>query len=465
MRWLVLLILVLLAALALQAGLLAFAVYVLLGVLLLSRHLASQWVGSLVATRVGLESPTHASAALEPVEVGDEVEIKVRVENTGRLTVAWVLVEDLLPEAALRQKPPRLRIKGKRLKLALIRARRSTTLKYTLVCEMRGYYQIGPTLLETGDLFGLHRRHRIAARPIYLLVLPRVVPLPNYDFASRRPIGEINVAHRLFEDPTRNAGVRPYQVGDPLQRVHWRATARTGELMCRVFEPTTLAGATILLDFHQGGYHSRGEPYRSELAATVAASLAYAVAVLNQPIGLASNGRDAVDRLRLRVETQSGPDEQAPGFATRRAARAAGEMLEESSRLRPVVVDTRRGIEQFQKIREALGRLELTDGMGFAPFLFEIVPRLSRDATVIAVLPRVPVETSIALGGLRRQGFAVTAVLVGLEDDDRSQATGRLLAENIRDVRYVNSEDDLALLGDQAASLGPNPYSVEIDLV
>ena len=49
-HWFLVLILVLLAALALQAGLLAFAMYVLLGVLLMSRFLAKQWVGNLSAS-------------------------------------------------------------------------------------------------------------------------------------------------------------------------------------------------------------------------------------------------------------------------------------------------------------------------------------------------------------------------------------------------------------------------------
>lgn len=456
MRWLLFFAAVLLAAFALQAGLLAFAMYVLIGVLVLSRYLAKKWVSGLHVIR-----ETKISG---PAEVGGEVEVRVRVENRGTLTVAWVLVEDLLPEKALRQRPPRLMLKNKRLKLARIRPGKSSTLSYTIICEMRGYYQVGPTLLETGDLFGLHRRHRVVAKPMYLLVLPKIIPLPKYDFSSQRPIGEINSAHRLFEDPTRNAGVRPYQVGDPLQRVHWRATARMGELMCKVFEPTTLAGASILLDFHSDGYHTRGEPYRSELAVTTAASLAYAVTMLNQQIGLASNGKDAADRLRLNIETQEGDDEHEPGFATREEARADKEMIEESDRLRPVVVETRRGIEQFQQIREALARLEVTDGLSFAQLIIETAPRLPRDATIIAVLPRVPVETSTLLGSLRRQGFAVSAVLIGLEDDERSQAHGRLLAENIRDVRYVNSEESLGMLGEQMGATGPNPYGVELEL-
>ena len=139
---------------------------------------------------------------------------------------------------------------------------------------MRGYYQVGPLVLESGDLFGLHRRYRVGTVPSFVLVYPRVLPLEGYDLATRRPIGEIRLTHRLFEDPTRIAGVRPYETGDPLGRVHWRATARTGFLHSKIYEPSTIAGATLLLDFHQAGYHQQGEPFRSELAVTTVASLA-----------------------------------------------------------------------------------------------------------------------------------------------------------------------------------------------
>ncbi|MBO0698862.1 MAG: DUF58 domain-containing protein [Zavarzinella sp.] len=455
-RLLILLAAVLVAALVLQAGLLAFAMYVLIGVLLLSRSLAKKWVGSLAAVR--------ECAATEPVEVGATVEMKVRLANTGHTRVAWVLIEDLFPEHYLRQKPPRVRIKGRRMKLSSVPGGGAAVLKYEIECDTRGYYQVGPTLLETGDVFGLHRRHRIVTRPFFLMVLPKVLPLPKYDFASQRPIGEVNSARRLFEDPTRNAGVRPYQVGDPLQRVHWRATARTGELQCRVFDPTTLAGASILVDFHKDGYPSRGEPFRSDLAVTTACSIAYAVTLLSQQIGLASNGRDAADLYRYQTAIQKGPDEEGGGYETRDAARREAEAEEESSRLRPLVVETRRGIEQFQQVREALARLEFTDGLTFARLILEVTPRLPRDATVIAILPAVSIETSTALGNLRRQGFAVSAILIGLADEDLLVAHGRLLAEGVRDVRHVNNEDELSLLGDQAPASGVNPYKVEVAL-
>jgi uncharacterized protein (DUF58 family) len=453
MIWFLVILFVIGLAIALQAGLVAFAGYVLLGVYLLSRYLARRWAHDLEAER---------ACNAEPREIGESTEVAVTLTNTGGLPILWVLVEDLIPDLSMRQKPARMSVKGKRLQVASLGARQTKVVKYAVTFLMRGYYPLGPTLLETGDVFGLHRRHRVIGKPVYVMVYPKVVPLPKYDFASERPIGEIRLQNRLFEDPTRTAGVREYQVGDPLQRVHWKVTARTGILHCRVYEPTSLAGATILIDFHADGYPKRGEPHRSDLAVTTAASIAYAVSVLNQQLGLASNGRDAADRIR--EESLRDEDARDEGYETREAARERFELREENDRLRPVVVDTRRGFDQFQKIREALARLELSDGFGFARLALEMAPRIPRDATVIAVLPQVPVESAVALGTLRRQGFAVTAILIGLDETQKLEAHGRLLAETVRDIRYVNTEEELAHFGGNTAAPGPAAYTVDIPL-
>ncbi|MBM3982230.1 MAG: DUF58 domain-containing protein [Planctomycetes bacterium] len=455
MIWLFALVLLIGAALALEAGLVAFAGYVVLGVYLVSRWLARRWVHDLDAKR-------ECDAA--PREVGESTEVKVTLTNTGALPIAWVLVEDLVPAFALKARTARLSVKGKRVHVVALRGKQTKTIKYTVTFAMRGYYPLGPALLETGDVFGLHRRHRVVGAPVYVMVYPKVVALPKYDFASERPIGEVRLQNRLHEDPTRTAGVRQYVLGDPLQRVHWKVTARTGQLHCRIYEPTTLAGATILVDFHSAGYHARGEPHRSELAVTTAASVAYAVSLLNQQVGFASNGRDAADRIREESLAAGSAEARAEGYSTRDAARERFEMNDASDRIRPVLVETRRGFDQFQKIREALARLELSDALTFAQLALEVSARIPRDETVIAVLPHVSAETAIALGTLRRQGFAVSAILIGLDENHKLEAHGRLLAERVRDVRYLNTVEELAQLGSNANAPGAAAYAVDIPL-
>jgi uncharacterized protein (DUF58 family) len=202
-----------------------------------------------------------------------------------------------------------------------------------------------------------------------------------------------------------------------------------------VYEPSTVAGTTILVDFHQASHDPRHEPVRSELAVTAAASIANAVYLMGQQVGLVTNGRDAADRIR-----QEG---WRGDWRTRGAARAAAGMREKNERLAPVVVPTRRGPEQFVQILETLARLELTDGLPLPQLILETASRLPRDATVIAILPRVTSEDAIALGNLRRRGLAVTAILNLWDRNDFATASGPLLAQGI-ETRHLKDEQSLA---------------------
>lgn len=437
MRWLLGAIFLLIIGIVFQLGLLVYSMYALLGVILLSRWLARHWIENVTAQR---ESNRHT------VEIGDRVAVIIDLTNSSGIPIPWLLVEDSLPRDALSCKPPKLKVDGRRVALIQIGANGKKSIRYQLNFATRGYYQIGPLMLESGDLFGLHRRYKVVTEPHFVMVYPKVIPLSGYDLSSRRPIGEIRMAHRLFEDPTRLAGVREYQRGDSFNRIHWKATASTGKLHSRIYDPSTVAGATIILDFHKDMYPAQGEPHRSELAITTVASLANAVCQMGQQIGLVTNGRDAADRIREEGWRRE--------FRTRNAAKQSVGMSSSSDRLRPVIVETQRGFEQFQRIRESLARLELTDGLSFSELLMEATSRLPRDATVVAVLGDVTTETAIALGNMRRSGFAVYAIVVlqggetslgnadgtrFMDSDGMVDKIGRLIAEGI-DVRHIDNE-------------------------
>jgi uncharacterized protein (DUF58 family) len=222
-----------------------------------------------------------------------------------------------------------------------------------------------------------------------------------------------------------------------LNRVHWRATARTGKLHSKVYEPSTVAGVTILLDFHQRSHDPRNEPVRSELAVTAAASLANAVYEMGQQIGLITNGRDAADRIR-----QEGWDYD---MRSRDVARRAASMADASDRLQPVIVPTRPGPEQLMRIFEALARVELTDGLDLAQLTAESASRMPRDATVVAVLPTVNQDSAVALGNLQRRGLAVAALLNLYEEYDFAEASGPLLAQGIKTYHLKDEEGIVAM--------------------
>src|SRR5215211_1572461 len=171
MRWLIAAAVVLVLAIVLDLGLLAYAMYALIGVIAVSRKLADTWSGHLTATR---------DMSRERVKIGDSVAVVTVLENHSRLPVPWLLLEDLLPRRALIYDPPNLQITGRRLQLVSFRGRGRKTLLYQLKCNRRGYYQIGPLLAETGDVFGLYRRYRVLSEPSFLLALPEVIPLAGF---------------------------------------------------------------------------------------------------------------------------------------------------------------------------------------------------------------------------------------------------------------------------------------------
>ena len=236
-------------AVVLNLGLLAYAMYALLGVIVLSRMLADRW------------SAQSRGDARDQSRAGED-----RRQRGGRhgaresQLAADSVAAARRPAAAegAHSQPAESADHGPAAAAGVVPRPRRKTISYQLKCNCRGYYQLGPLVAETGDVFGLYRRYRVLSEPSFVLVYPEVVPLAGFDIASRRPIGEVRMSHRLFEDPTRIAGVRGYQAGDPLNRIHWRATARTGVLHSKIYEPSTVAGATILLDFHEQSFAARG---------------------------------------------------------------------------------------------------------------------------------------------------------------------------------------------------------------
>lgn len=439
MKWIPGALLLLLLGLVLKLALLVYAMFVLAGILLLSRFFTQAWTDHLA---------TRRTCSLDVAEIGDEARVEVELENKGFVSVPWLLVEDSLPRQGGEQMRPRIETTGPRLALTrLSRGEKADLIHYDVKFFMRGYYQFGPLLVETGDVFGLHRRFRVMAEPHFVMVLPKVIPLQGYNLASRRPIGEIHVTHRLFEDPTRLAGVRPYQQGDPLNRIHWRATARTGEIHSRVYENSRVAGATFLLDFHGKNYEGAKGEASAELAVMAVAALANAVFLMGQQIGFASNGRDAADRIR--------EEGWKAEFLTRDEAIHQAKVALANDRLRPVLVETGKGHERFRWILETLARLEQTDGMDFSDMVREIDSRIPRDATVVAVLRKVTPPMAAALGALARRGFLVMTVIVAfgaeaLPDWARPPEWAEMLLAQGIDFYIVNSEEAISNLCAQA---------------
>ena len=407
---------VLALAFALRSPYLAYAAYAFLLLVGIAHFSSWAWLSGLDCQRTVDRATVHQ---------GESITVDVAVENRRGWPIPWLYVEDLHPADFARA--------GDNARLAVLMPGRSLRFQYTLTCPRRGYHRIGPLLMESGDLFGLQRRFVTGKRQDYVSVLPTVAYIETFTIAARRPQGPVRITNRIYEDPSRIAGVREYQRGDPLNRIHWKVSARTGDLFTKQAEPSNVLGATLVLDLHRDAYAGEKAEQRMELAITTVASLAYLLQLSGEQLGMITNARDAADVARYEVagtETLSRQDAESG---------VAGE--DHADTLRPLEVPTRRSPVQALHIIENLARVLPTDGLDVGALLMAEFRKQPRDATLIPVVPQVTPELARVLAQMKLSGFSVTVFIID-NYHGYEEASVVLAADGI-DVLHIETERDL----------------------
>jgi uncharacterized protein (DUF58 family) len=213
--------------------------------LLLTAGMARLW------DRWSLLRVTYARELSQPRAFpGDEVELAIRISNRKPLPLVALAVRDIVPaNLEIVGHDKRLDTEGRQVinRVTSLRWYESIVWRYRLRCTQRGAYRIGPAQIEGGDPFGFYRTHHEIPERTSLIIYPTLLPLAELGLPPRHPLGELR-ARALIRDPLRTVGVRDYHPDDPLKDVHWTATARTGALQTRVYEPTTSREVAIFLD-------------------------------------------------------------------------------------------------------------------------------------------------------------------------------------------------------------------------
>ncbi|MFC5532056.1 DUF58 domain-containing protein [Cohnella yongneupensis] len=168
--------------------------------------------------------------------------------------------------------------------------RRRGEVRFETAPLRRGQYEFQPTDCSTRDIFGLFEHRGSFSQPQYLQVLPRTVELRDWKLFRRAQRG---VFHHTFSshwarETTQIDGVRDYIHGDRLSRIHWNATAKTGQWKSKEFEREALPRIVFLLDRNRANYKTAEQ---FELAVSVAASLVELTARKRMPLGFASAGQ------------------------------------------------------------------------------------------------------------------------------------------------------------------------------
>src|SRR5580692_7779776 len=204
--------------------------------------------------------------AISPARVpaGHTASVSIQLNNVSRLPTGLLLAEDTVPYS-IGSRP--------RFILDRIEPGGSRRLSYPIQPDHRGKYAIGPLNVRVADAFGLAKVGSVGAPAGTLVVTPAVTALPRASLAGSW-LGEgdarASTAAAAGED---DVVPRAYRDGDELRRVHWRSTARYGELMVRREEQRWRNRATVLLDTRRAGHAGSGVASSFEFAVSAAASV------------------------------------------------------------------------------------------------------------------------------------------------------------------------------------------------
>ncbi len=202
------------------------------------------------------------------VEVGRQATVRLRLDNVSRLPTGVLLLEDGLPYA-LGARP--------RFVLDRVEPRGLREVTYQVRSDVRGRFRVGPLSIRLTDPFGLVELTRSFSSADDLVVTPVVSPLPPVPLGGNWSGGGESAARTLAASGEDDVTTREYREGDDLRKVHWRSTARTGELMVRREEQPFTSRATLLLDDRDRAHHGRGPASSVEWCVSAVASVGVAL--------------------------------------------------------------------------------------------------------------------------------------------------------------------------------------------
>lgn len=340
---------------------------------------------------------------------GEKFAAQLVIENKSPFPVPSLYIQDFIPFYLSKETVFRdvIRLPGKG----------GARLPYRLAAERRGYYSLGPWEASSTDPFGIYSWRLKQKAPQYVTVYPRIVPLRELAVSSRQPFGTVRSVISVFEDPSRRAGLREYQIGDSYNKINWKVTARTGRLHVNIYQPSISLGTMITLNLCSFDYQRPNEG-DLERAIVTAASLASHLTGIRQEVGLICNG--AID---------------SAGLGEKRAG---------------VFVSPNKGNAHLRQILGVLARLNAVNEPGLVDFLTGRYLeskgfRLPWGSALIFISSRADELLLLRLVELTRAGYNVTLFLVQISAEQLHQLRANWQGKGIKIYRVIREEDLQAL--------------------
>lgn len=182
---------------------------------------------------------------------GDEVEIRYKFENP--LSISFPILEF--------QNNIAYRLTGKREQIEVFHLDKKDYFQgsTTISCRRRGFYKSGEVKVKIKDILNIYTLSKTIVTPLSFKVYPKITPLKSFKIQASQHMGELLVTDPLFQDYTSLSDLRSYQEGDPLKRIHWKASAKANKLIVKNYEERGDNEVVLVIDSNKKSYKSDKE--------------------------------------------------------------------------------------------------------------------------------------------------------------------------------------------------------------
>ena len=323
--------------------------------------------GSYVLTRLGL-ADLEAGYAVNQLSghVGDRIRVTYTLRNTSRIPKPWLEIHN--PTSLPAGLPGRaISLGGSTERSWLIRT----------PLTRRGHFRIEPLQIRTGDPFGFFESSASVGSGINVTVYPRLEPIPLWRLPASNLDGSHAMRERTLQATPLATTVRPWAPGDAFNRIHWKSTARHGDIQVKEFDLEQTADCWLVLDLERSVQRGSGDESTVEVAVRAAAAIADKALVENRAVGMTVNAH------RL---AQLQPD---------------------------------RGGRQHLKVMQLLAAVEGDGSTPIAEALVTSVPRIRRGMTCVVITSSLDRGWVKPLAALRSRGVACVVVTMDMPAFER----------------------------------------------
>lgn len=335
-------------------------------------------------------------------QVGQVFEEHFEIRNLNRFPRLWLEIRDQssLPGSD-----------GSRV-VTMLRGKQSRSYVGRVRLIRRGVFPLGPTVIASGDIFGLFPAERSFAENEALLVYPMMVDVRGFPNPPGLLPGGEALRRRTHQVTPNASGVRDYSTGDPLNRIHWLSTARRGHLIVKEFELDPLADVWIFFD----------------AAAKVQASLPKTEVAMNLK-DLWSHG----SKIPLPPSTEEYGISAAASLVRDylRRGRAVGFVC---AGQHLTLISPDRGGRQLGKILEALALTRAEGELPLHALIETQVKHMVRGSTVVLITPSTSSDVALVVDFLLQRGLKPIVVLLDASTFGGDEVTSNII-ESVRLLR------------------------------